>query len=129
MYFNDSFDAIFDSMALGFGRPSKIIFNTNGLKDQMPSFWVKTENGYRCTAKTLGISEKDISVTVEDDGIKLFGESEVEGQKYNTTLLLPITDEILDSIIEIKTKTINGLTFIDLVVDKPKKKKILINGK
>jgi len=32
----------------------------------------------------------------------------------------------MDNITEIKHKTINGLTFVDLIVDRPEKKKIKI---
>jgi len=126
MFFNDDFDSIFDGMALGFGRPTKIIFNTNGIKDQMPSCWSKTEKGYRCTVKTLGIGNDDISVEVEDGGIKVSGKSEVEGESYDTLIELPIAEDVMDNITEIKHKTINGLTFVDLVVNRPEKKKIKI---
>lgn len=120
-------DDFFDDLLLGFGRPLKIIFNTNNLKDQMPTCWEKTDSGYRCTAKTLGISE--VKVSVEDYGIKVFGESELEGKKYNTTLELPISQDVMDNVTEINTKTINGITFIDLIVDRPERRKIKINGK
>lgn len=126
-FFNGFEDDFFNDMALGFGKPLKVVFNTPHIKDMLPSYWVKADNGYRCTAKTLGVDK--VNVTVEDYGIKVYGSTEVEGQTYDTTLELPITDEILDSITAINTKTINGLTFIDLVVDKPKKRNIMINGK
>lgn len=125
-FFNDDLDAIFNSMAMGFGRPTKVIFNTNGLKDQMPSFWCQTEKGYRCTLKTLGIGNDDINVETEDNGIKVSGKSKVEGESYDTLIELPIAEDVMDNIIEIKHKTINGLTFVDLIVDRPEKKKIKI---
>ncbi len=126
MFFNDDFDSIFNSMEMGFGRPTKIIFNTNGIKDQMPSYWRKTENGYRCTVKTLGINNDDVSVEVENNGIKVSGKSEVEGESYDTLIELPIAEDVIDNITEIKHKTINGLTFVDLIVNRPEKKKIKI---
>lgn len=102
----------------------KVISNTNGLKDMMPSCWEKTDNGYRCVVKTLGIS--DVNITIEDYGIMLTGSNELEGKVYDTTVELPIAQDVLDNVEEIKHKTINGITFVDLIVNRPEKKKIKI---
>jgi hypothetical protein len=125
--FYSNFDALFDEFLLGFGKPRKSIFNTNSIKDQMPNYWSKTDTGFRCIAKTLGVSE--VSVTVEDYGIKLYGKSELFDKTWDCTLELPIVEAIMNDIIEIKTETKDGLTSIDLILDKPQKKKIKINGK
>jgi HSP20 family molecular chaperone IbpA len=124
---SDLFETFFDEFSL-FGKPY-VIYNTNGIRDLMPTFWREKDYGYRCTAKTLGVDEKDVCVELTDYGIKLFGKSELEGQWYDTTLKLPIAKTVMNDIKEIKTFTKNGITFVDLYLDKPEKKKILINGK
>ena len=94
-----------------------------------PSHWRKIDNCYECICRTVGLSEKDIKVELEDYGIKISGESELFGQKYNTYIELPISDEILSDLLEIKTKTENGITVVSLILDRPEKKKVKINGK
>jgi HSP20 family molecular chaperone IbpA len=124
---SDLFETIFNDFSL-FGKPY-VVFNTNGIRDLMPTFWKPTKEGYRCTAKTLGISESDIQITTEDYGIKLYGKSTLDGEDWDTTLKLPISNQVLNNLEEIRTKTVNGLTFIDLIVTRIKQKKVLINGK
>jgi HSP20 family molecular chaperone IbpA len=108
-----------------FGKVQNLKFNSI-VKDLYPSVWESTETGYKCTAKTLGIRPEDLTVKLEDDYIVVSGESEVENQKYNTYFELPVCDDILNQLKEIKYKSENGLTFIYLEVDKPEKKKIEI---
>jgi len=114
---------------LGFGEPSRLIFNTPNLKDMHPYYWIRTDDGYKCTLKTLGINESDINISIDDNSIIINGESAIDGVKYNTLIELPISRQILNDIIEIRSKSINGITVIDLILETPKKKKILINGK
>ncbi len=120
---NDVFANLFE---LGFGKPRNFYFNTNLLKDQMPAYWHKTDYGYKCRAKTLGV--KSVEVTVEDIGIKVVGESEIDGLKYNTSFELPIAEDVLDNVSKINHYTDAGITIIELYVDRPAKRKILING-
>lgn len=121
IFFND-FDGFFE---LGFGKPSKVIFNTAGLKDQMPACWNKTKTGYKARIKTLGVER--VNVTVEDYGIKIFGENEIDGQKYDTTIELPISQDVMNNVIEIKHNTTAGITIVELIVSRPEKKNIKIN--
>ena len=118
--FNDDF------FPIGFARPQKIVFNTNKLQDMNPAHWKKTENGYVGIFKTLGCD--NIKLTLEEYGIKLLASGEVFGNKYDTTLELPINKEILNNIIEIKYETKLGVTKIEIILQEPEKKRIKING-
>lgn len=117
--------SVFDDFNNIFGRPRHLYFNCK-TKDQMPSYWEKTENGFKATCRTVGINKKDVKVTIEDDCIKVTGETELDSYKYNCNYELPIIEEVLNNIKNVKYKTANGLTFIYLEVDKPEKKKINI---
>ena len=108
-----------------FGKVQNLKFNSI-VKDLYPSVWEATETGYKCTTKTLGIKPDDLSVKLVDAYIIVSGESEVENQKYNTYFELPVCDDVLNQLKEIKYKSENGLTFIYLEVDKPEKKKVEI---
>jgi HSP20 family molecular chaperone IbpA len=123
----DMFDEIFNGMSLFGYRPMRLVFNSN-VKDMNPYSFKKTDEGFIGTVKTLGISEKDIKVTVEDYGIKVSGESEIDGEKYNTEIQIAINDSVMADLKEIKYHCQDGLTFINLILDN-KRKKILINGK
>lgn len=116
-----------DNFPLGFAKPRHIVFNTNGLQDMNPAQWTKTEDGYVGCFKTLGC--EDIKISIEDYGIKLVGNGEVFGKKYNTTIELPIGNDVLDNIVEIKYETKAGITRIEIILNKPEKRKIKINGK
>lgn len=124
-FFNDFFSD--DFFPLGFAKPSKLVFNTNNLHDMTPARWKKTDYGYVGIFKTLGC--ENISLTVKEYGIQLFGKGEVFGNKYDTTIDLPVSEDVLDNIIEINHETKAGITKIELIVNKPEKKKIKINGK
>lgn len=122
-YFNtffgtDDFNSMFP---IGFGIPSKIIFNTNGLKDMMPSFWTKTDNGYKATVKTLGLDEADIEIV--DCAIKVSGKNTIDGKTYDTVVELPVAEAILDNVYKITHETKCGLTFIELFVEEPEVRK------
>ena len=111
---------------IGFAKPQRIVFNTNKLQDMNPAHWKKTDTGYVGIFKTLGCD--NISLTVEDYGIKLLANGDVFGNKYDTTLELPINKEILSNIIEIKYETKAGITKVEIILEKPEKKRIKING-
>lgn len=121
------FDEFFNGMSLFGYRPMRLVFNSN-VKDMSPYSFKKTDDGFIGTVKTLGISEKDIKVTVEEYGIKVTGESEINGEKYNTEIEIAINDSVMADLKEIKYHCQDGLTFINLILDN-KRKKILINGK
>lgn len=109
-----------------FGKPKHLIFNSN-VKDLYPTYWSKNEKGdYTCTVKTLGIEPSDLQVNQTDWGLKLYGETKVGEETYNTSMELPISNTIMNKINKIKVKSKNGLTFITLILDKDKKKKIQI---
>lgn len=117
-FFDDSFNSIF-------GRPRNLIFNCK-TKDQMPSFWEKTDDGFKATCRTVGVNPEDVVVSVSDDCIVVKGETKVDNYTYNCSYELPVIEEVLNNIKSIKYKTANGLTFINLEVDLPKRKDIKI---
>lgn len=121
------FDEFFNGMSLFGYRPIRLVFNSN-VKDMSPYSFKKTDDGFLGTVKTLGISAKDIKVTVEDYGIKVTGESKINGEKYNTEIEIAINDSVMADLKEIKYHSQDGLTFISLILEN-KRKKILINGK
>lgn len=121
--FNDFLD---DFFTLGFGKPRKLVFNSN-VKDMLPSYWVKKdEKTYVCTCKTIGINPEDVKVEEVDYGIKISGSTELEGYTYDTSFELPIAESIMNEIEKLKVSSKNGLTFITLIINKPDKKKIHI---
>lgn len=121
------FDDVFDDFfTLGFGRPKRIVFNSR-VKDLLPSYWQKKDDKtYLCTVKTLGINSEDVVVETTDYGIKVTGSSIVNDFTYDTDIELPIAESIMNEVEKIKVTSKNGLTFITLILNKPEKKKVLI---
>lgn len=119
--FNDFYDDLF---ALGFGKPRKIIFNSGKTQDMNPAYWSETENGYKAVCRTVGINEEDVSVELKHNCIKVSGETEYEGSKYNVSYELPVSDDVLANVTKLEYKTLNGLTYIYISVNRPEKKEI-----
>lgn len=117
----DFFD---DFLTLGFGRAEDIKFNVDRTLDLNPTTWVKTENGFKATCRTVGINPDDVKVEVFDSYISVSGESEYEGSKYNIHYDIPISDDVISNIKSLKYKTLNGLTYIYLDIERPEKKKL-----
>ena len=121
--FNDVFD---DFFTLGFGKPRRLVFNSV-VKDLLPSCWTKQDDKtYMCVCKTIGIDPADVKVEEADYGLKVSGSTEIEGYTYDTSFELPIVKSIMNEIEKIKVTSKNGLTFIILTLNRPEKKKILI---
>ncbi len=121
-FYNRFFDDGFNSI---FGKPRNFYFNCK-TKDQMPSFWEKTDDGFKATCRTVGVNPEDVIVSVSDDCIVVKGETKVDNYTYNCSYELPVIEEVLNNIKSIKYSSANGLTFIWIKVDKPEKKKINI---
>jgi HSP20 family molecular chaperone IbpA len=121
------FDEVLDDFfTLGFGKPRRLVFNSN-VKDMLPSYWSKKDDKtYLCTVKTLGINAEDVNVEETDYGLKVFGASDIEGYSYNTSIELPIAESIMNEIEKIQVTSKNGLTFITLSLNRSEKKKIKI---
>lgn len=120
------FNEVFDEFLLGFGKPRRLVFNSQ-VKDMLPSYWQKKdEKTYLCTVKTLGINPEDVKVEETDYGIKVSGSSVVNDFTYDTCLELPIAESIMNEIEKIKVTSKNGLTFITLILNRPEKRKITI---
>jgi HSP20 family molecular chaperone IbpA len=121
------FEKIFDDfLTLGFGKPRRLVFNSN-VKDMLPSYWKKKDDKtYLCTVKTLGIDPADVKVETNDYGLQVSGSTTLEDYTYDTSVELPIAESIMNEIENVQVKSKNGLTFITLVLNKPEKKKIII---
>jgi len=117
-YFNDLFYL--------FGKPRNLVFNCKNTKDIMPSYWEETEEGYKCTCRTVGIAPSDVHIEVKNDCIIVSGETEFDGYKYNTKYELPVAQDVLTNIKKVKCKTAYGITVIYLEIERPKKSKIEI---
>jgi HSP20 family molecular chaperone IbpA len=127
-FLNEAFDEFFSGMSLFGYKPMRLVFNSAGIKDMSPYKFIKTDKGYKCLVKTLGINEKDIEVTVEDYGIKVNGKSEVEGDEYNTEIQIAINETVMDNLKEINYHSINGLTVVEMIIEN-QRKTISINRK
>lgn len=88
---------------------------------------IKTKDvGYKCVCRTVGINEEDIKITLEDYGICVQGETTYEGNTYTQYIELPISKDLIANIESINYKSINGLTYIYLLMKEPKKNKVSI---
>ena len=121
-FFND----VFDDFLLGFGKPRSLVFKSQ-VKDMMPSYWKKKDdNTYVCVCRTTGINPEDVMVEETEYGLKVSGATEIDGYTYSTSFELPIARSIINEIQKIKVSSKNGLTFITLLLNKPEKRKLLI---
>ncbi|WP_297419623.1 Hsp20/alpha crystallin family protein [Clostridium sp.] len=109
-----------------FGKPMHLVFNTNRTKDMMPSYWQKTEEGYKVTCRTVGISAKDVKVALEENHIHVEGKSTFDNDEYSTSYDLPIVEDVRNNIKGIRYRTQDGITIIYLDIDRPKRKLINI---
>lgn len=124
MIFND-LDRFFGDFEGWFGRPRDLVFHVKN-KDMMPSYWEKTDTGYKCTCRTVGIAPSDVKVTLEDDCIHIEGKTTLDNFDYSTSYDLPLTEDVINNIKNIKYKTENGITIIYIDLEKPEKKKVKI---
>ena len=120
--FDDNFDDFFNFF--GFGKPFDLFYNTAGTKDMSPTNWVKTETGYFCVCRTVGVNPEDVSVEVENNYIKVSGESTYNNQTYNVSYKIPVATQTMSDIQEIGYESKNGLTFIYVTTRKPEIKQI-----
>ena len=119
-------DEVFDDFLLGFGRPRRLIFNSQ-VKDMLPTYWKKeNDKTYVCVCKTIGINPEDVKVEETEYGLKVSGSTELCGYTYDTSFELPIAESIMNEIEKVKVSSKNGLTFITLTLDRPEKKKLII---
>lgn len=121
----DFFDDFFNEMAL-FSKPSRLVFNTP-VFDMKPSVWAKTDEGYKAIIKTLGIDK--VEVTTFDYGINIKGSNEIEGYTYNVDISLPIAQDVMSDVVKITHETKCGVTVVNLILERPEKKKIVIEGR
>ena len=120
--FDDNYDDFFNFF--GFGKPFDLFYNTAGTKDMAPTNWVKTETGYSCVCRTVGVNPEDVVVEVENNYILVSGESTYDNQTYNVSYKIPVANQTMNNIQEISYESKNGLTFIYVVTRKPEIKQI-----
>ena len=121
----DFFDDFFNEMAL-FSKPSRLVFNTP-VFDMRPSVWTKTDEGYKAIIKTRGIDK--VEVTTFDYGINIKGSNEIEGYTYNVDISLPIAQDVMSDVVKITHETKCGVTVVNLILERPEKKKIVIESR
>ena len=121
----DFFDDFFNEMAL-FSKPSRLVFNTP-VFDMRPSVWTKTDEGYKAIIKTLGIDKVEVSTF--DYGINIKGSNEIEGYTYNVDISLPIAQDVMSDVVKITHETKCGVTVVNLILERPEKKKIVIESR
>ena len=121
----DFFDDFFNEMAL-FSKPSRLVFNTP-VFDIRPSVWTKTDEGYKAIIKTLGIDKVEVSTF--DYGINIKGSNEIEGYTYNVDISLPIAQDVMSDVVKITHETKCGVTVVNLILERPEKKKIVIESR
>ena len=123
-----------DFFGLGFGIPTSIRYNTASTKDMNPVVWAKwTEKdeegkdkfiGYKAVVRTVGVSEDDVKITVEKDGLIVEGKTEFEGYSYSQYVKLPVSREVVSNIEKISYHSKDGMTYVYLNIRTPKYKKI-----
>lgn len=114
------YDEFFEDLM--FGTPRKLAFNVDKTLDRKPTSWMETKTGYKGVCRTVGIAPEDVIVELKYGAIKVSGKTEYEGSKYDVSYEIPVAEDIISNVTEIKYKTLNGLTYIYLTVHKPEKK-------
>lgn len=122
---NDDIDLFKEIFNNCFPKPMNLQFSTKN-HDMSPAIWEKTEEGYKCTVRTVGIKPSDVIVKLEDDYIHLEGKSTLDNYDYSQNMDLPIVEDIRDNLKDIKYKSQDGITIIYLNVNRPEKKEIKI---
>lgn len=112
MFFTNRFNDPFADM-------EKFLFNSS-VKDMQPYATYKQENAIIIEVKTLGINPENISVTLDNNLLRIAGEtaSAYSDKSFNTKLDLRLDDDLMTKIERIKYKSLNGLTYITLVLKK-----------
>lgn len=120
-----------DFFSWGFGKPTKLRFNTGKTYDVNPVYWEEIiegeeKKGYKSVCRTVGIDPEDVKVSLERNYIKVEGKTEYEGKTYSTYFEIPVSESVMADIENIKYITKNGLTYVYLYIKKPEFKKITI---
>lgn len=123
--FNEDIDLFKEILEGWFQKPVNLEFQTKN-KDMNPAFWEKTDEGYKCTVRTVGIKPSDVVVKIEDDCIHVEGKSTLDDYNYSQSMDLPLVEDVRDNLKDIKYKTQDGITIIYLNANRPKKKEIKV---
>lgn len=101
-----------------FGKPIGISYNAANTKDMYPISWKKTENGYKCVCRSVGINPEDLNIAFSDNSMKISGKTECDGETYSVSYECPIAKEIISNIDKVEYKSANGLTYIYITLKK-----------
>lgn len=118
-------DEVQDLVEGWFGKPVNLQFSVKN-KDMNPAFWEKTDEGYKCTIRTVGIRPSEVKVELKNDCVHIEGKSKLDDYEYSQNMDLPIVEDVRDNLKDIKYKSQDGITIIYLNVNRPQKKEIKI---
>lgn len=110
-FFDDDFMRIFD-------KPI-VRYNSAKTKDMSPMSWHKTDKGYKCACRSVGVAPDDVHVTVTSNSIKVKGETKYDGETYSIDYECSVAKDVINNIEKVGYKSLNGMTYIYITVKKP----------
>lgn len=120
MYLDTIFNDIFETRFSCFNRP---------VLDRKPCTTVKTEYGYKIIINTLGMSEDDVHVSIENGYIIIKGEKKMEDIDFDNTVNVKIyAGSVYSNIKKVEYSVKNGITYVDVFTEDTSKE-IPINKK
>lgn len=99
-------------------------YNTYGkTKDMKPIFWENYEDkdgkriGFKWTVRSIGIDPDNVSVTCEDNVIRVYGKNDPDNG-YSFEYSTDVSQSLMDSIENIKYESKNGITTVYIFTKK-----------
>jgi HSP20 family molecular chaperone IbpA len=108
---------------------SNFFFNSGSILDTQPTALKSTDDAYKLTIRTVGVAEADLHVSLEGNYLAVIGESVVEGETYNASVKIFLSDKILSQTKSIDYTSHDGITIITLLKKKDAQNKIPISKK
>ena len=81
--------------------------------------WHKTDKGYKCACRSVGVAPDDVHVTVTSNSIKVKGETKCDGETYSIDYECSVAKDVINNIEKVEYKSLNGMTYIYITVKKP----------
>jgi HSP20 family molecular chaperone IbpA len=117
----DSFFKDFDEIIKSWNRP---IIESKGWKV------IPNSNGYLVVANTVGVSKDNIKIELSKNVLTLSGHTEVKDISFTNSVNYKWdVSEFGKQIIGIEYEVVDGLTYIEILTEKPKEKEIRISYK
>ena len=119
-----------DNIITPFLKMEDFLFNST-VKDMQPYTVYKKDNNYIIEVKTLGINSEDVNVTLEENVLQINGETHnnYSDKTFNTNIKFRIEEELFNKIQNIEYTSVNGLTYVTLILKKEKTNRIKITKK